>query len=46
MEITADDLLNQEVLNANFSGNEWHMLSNEIQEMTQKPPTLDQGVTM
>lgn len=46
MEITADDLLNQEVFNANFSGNEWHMLSNESQEMTQKPPTLDQGVTM
>ncbi len=46
MEITANELLNQEVLNANFSGNEWHMLSNEIQEMTQKPPTLDQGVTM
>ena len=46
MEMAADELLNQEVLNANFSGNEWHMLSNEIQEMTQKPPTLDQGVTM
>lgn len=46
MEITVDELLNQEVLNANFSGNEWHMLSNEIQEMTRKPLTLDQGVTM
>ena len=46
MEITADELLNQEVIRANFNGDEWRMLSAEIQEMTQEPPTLDQGVTM
>ena len=46
MEITADELLNQEVISANFSGDEWHVLSADIQEMTQKPPTMDQGVTM
>ena len=46
MEITADDLLNQEVIRANFNGDKWHMLSDEIREMTQKPPSMDQGVTM
>ncbi|MBR0597681.1 DUF3848 domain-containing protein [Sinanaerobacter chloroacetimidivorans] len=44
MEITAEELLNQEVIRANFSGDVWHMLSDEIRE--QAPPALDQGVTM
>jgi len=44
MEITSDELLNQEVIRANFDGDVWHMLSGEIQE--QVPPSLEQGVTM
>ncbi len=46
MEITADELLSQEVGRANFSGNAWHMVTNVISEIERKPPTLDQGVTM
>jgi hypothetical protein len=46
MEITADELLNQEVSDASFLDGAWHLLSDEIREMAQKPPTLDQGVTM
>jgi len=44
MEITSEELLNQEVIRANFSGDVWHMLSGEIRE--QAPPSLEQGVTM
>jgi len=46
MEITADELLNQEVSDASFLDGAWHLLSDEIREMAQKPPTLDRGVTM
>lgn len=46
MEVPAEELLEQEVLEANFSDGDWHLLSNYVQEMEQKPPTLDRGVTM
>jgi len=46
MEITSDELLNQEIIRANFSGNTWKILSSEIQRMEQEAPTLEQGVTM
>ena len=46
MEITADELLSQEVIRANFSDGVWHMLSAEIREMKQEPMTLEQEVTM
>ena len=46
MEISADELLNQEVIHANFNGDVWHMLSDDIREMEQEPPSLGQGVTM
>ncbi len=46
MEITADELLSQEVIRANFSDDVWHMLSAEIREMNQEPLTLEQEVTM
>ncbi len=44
MEITSDELLNQEVVRANFSGDAWHMLSDVIRE--QEPSSQEQGVTM
>ncbi|WP_312645496.1 hypothetical protein [Hydrogenoanaerobacterium sp.] len=45
-EIITDELLNQEVIDAKFSGKEWRICTADNQEMTQKPPSLDQGVTM
>lgn len=44
MEITSDELLNQEVISANFNGDVWHLLSDEIREQTL--PSPEQGVTM
>jgi len=44
MEITAEELLNQEVIRASFSGDVWRVLSGEIRE--QVPPSLEQGVAM
>ncbi len=46
MEITAEELLNQEVIRANFSGNTWRILSNGIERMQQETPALEQEVTM
>ncbi len=46
MEITADELLKQEVIRANFNSDVWHMLSEDIREMEQEPPSLEQGVTI
>lgn len=46
MEITAEELLNQEVIRANFSRNIWHLISGEIHEMDQEQPPFEQGVTM
>jgi len=44
VEISAEELLNQEVIQANFSDDAWHMLSDVIRE--QKPPSLEQEVAM
>lgn len=44
IEITAEELLNQEVIEANFSCDEWHILSDVICE--QESPSLEQEVTM
>ncbi len=44
VEITAEELLNQEVIEANFSGDVWHMLSDVIRE--QKSTSLEQEVAM
>lgn len=46
MEITADELLNQEVCDANFSKGAWHMLSDYIREPEQEQAPFEQGVTM
>lgn len=44
MEITANELLDQEVINSNFSEGTWHILSGYAQEMEQT--SLEKGVTM
>lgn len=46
VKITAEELLNQQVVNANFSGGAWHLLSDAVHEMEQEPPDQEQGVTM
>lgn len=46
MEITAEELLNQEVIHANFSDDAWHLLSDDIREIQQELPSMEQGVTM
>lgn len=46
MKVTADELLNQEVIHTNFSDDMWHMLSAEIGEMEQESLTMEQEVIM
>lgn len=46
MEIPAEELLNQEVIRANFKGNVWYVLSNVIPDMEQKPPSSEQGMKL
>jgi hypothetical protein len=46
MEITSEELLNQEVCNANFSEGAWHILSDYIRESEQEQAPFEQGVTM
>ncbi len=46
IEITSDELLNQEIIRANFSDNIWRIVSDEIRRMEQEAPALEQGVTM
>ncbi|WP_166083225.1 DUF3848 domain-containing protein [Erysipelothrix anatis] len=46
MEITAEELLNQEVLEANFSDGTWNLLSGHIRKQEQGQSPVEQGVTM
>lgn len=46
MEVTAEEILNQKVSDANFSGGTWYMLSVCIQEAEQNQNSFEQGVTM
>lgn len=46
MEILAEELLNQVVLEANVKGNTWFLLTDCSHEMEQEPPNMDLGVTM
>jgi hypothetical protein len=45
VEISAEELLNQEVFDADFSDGEWHLLSDYIRKHEQKQPPFE-GVTM
>jgi len=46
MEITAEELLDQEVRSASFSKGTWRMLGDYIRELEQEQPPFEQGVTM
>lgn len=46
LEVTADEILNQKVSDANFSDGTWYMLSVCIQEAEQNQNSFEQGVTM
>jgi len=46
MDVTADEILNQKVSDANFSDGTWYMLSVCIQEAEQNQNSFEQGVTM
>lgn len=46
VEITAEELLEQEVVHANFSNGAWHMLIDYVHEIEMEPAPLEQGVTM
>jgi hypothetical protein len=46
MEIPAEELLGQEVVNSNFADGAWHLLSDNKHEMEQEPSPLEQGVQM
>jgi hypothetical protein len=47
MEIPAEELLNQEVLNAGFCDGSWHILSDDVHDMEQQAAdSPDQGVRL
>lgn len=46
MEITAEELLNQEIHSASFSKGTWSILSDYIREPEQEQAPFEQGVTM
>jgi hypothetical protein len=46
MEITAEELLNQEIHSASFSKGTWSILSDYIREPEQEQALFEQGVTM
>jgi hypothetical protein len=46
VEITAEELLDQEVRSVSFSKGTWRMLSDYIREPEQEQPPFEQGVTM
>lgn len=45
-EIPAEELLNQEVCDANFSKGAWHLLSDYIRELKQEQSPFKQGVSL
>ncbi|OCN02923.1 hypothetical protein A7X67_12310 [Clostridium sp. W14A] len=45
-EIPAEELLNQEVVRANFNGTEWKLLSDELHEQEQQVPPPEQGMRL
>lgn len=45
-EIVAEELLGQEVCNANFGEGAWNLLSDYIQQPEQAQTPFEQGVTM
>lgn len=45
-EIPAEELLNQEVVRANFNGTEWKLLSDELHEKERQIPSSEQGMRL